>query len=116
MAPLTRAIITTNKFILQELPEAIRSDVEIILVQAGRSTGVVKKNTLMGKAAVSGKWIVPYAEAAVDGSAVTLGIYIGEEIPEATIKAGDITGASILKFGARCDSQIAILLQRQRYQ
>ena len=109
MAPLTRQINDTSKFLLQELPEALRSDSEVILQDAGRGTTAVAPLTLMGKAAVSGKWIVPYNPAAVDGSAVTLGIYVGPEIPGADLVAGDIAGASILQFGAKCDEAKLII-------
>lgn len=108
MAALERVVVTTNKFVLQELPEAFRTDEGVILVQAGRS-GNIEPFTLMGKAAVTGKWIVPYAPAAVDGSAVTVGVYLGETILEATIKAGDVLDAPMLTAGARIDEDKLIV-------
>lgn len=102
MAPLTRQINTTNKFILQELPEAIRVDDGVLLQDAGRGVVALLQFTLLGKIAATGKW-VPYDATAVDGSAAVPGILLSADVTGAALVAGDVTGQSILKFGARCD-------------
>ena len=102
MAPLTRQINLTNKFILQELPEALRIDDGVLLQDAGRGTTALVQFTLLGKIAASGKWI-PYDATAVDGSAAVPGILLSADVTGAALVAGDVTGQSILKFGARCD-------------
>ena len=67
---------------------------QTILQDAGRTT-VLKHGTVMGRIATSGKW-KPWVNTATDGSALAVGIYDGEDIPAATLVAGDITGNVIL--------------------
>lgn len=62
---------------------------------AGRSGDLVH-NTLMAKVAATGKWIPFTNEASTDGTAIPQGIYIGDDITEADIKAGDVEDLQIL--------------------
>ena len=81
---------------------------EIIAQEATRSV-VLAKNTLMCKAAASGKW-TPVTSATVSlttGAAVSLGIYVGEDIAAATLVAGDTTGP-ILIGDAVIDSSLLV--------
>jgi hypothetical protein len=61
----------------------------ILLTDAGRSVPLVF-GTLLSKVAASGKYVPFTDEAAVDGSALPSGVYIGPDIPAADIVAGDV--------------------------
>lgn len=70
-------------------------DDQVILTDAGRAIPLAPF-TLMSKVAATQKWVPFTNEAAVDGSAIPQGIYIGDEIAAADIVAGDITDVFIL--------------------
>lgn len=91
---------TPDFFLALSSPKVLHG--QIIKTDAGR-TGNLKKYTLMAQ--VSGaKWVpltaVAYGELApVDGSVLPAGILISDEITEAAIKAGDVSGAVIAVYG-----------------
>ena len=71
---------------------------EVLVTDAGR-VGDIKTFTLMAQIAATKKW-VPYTdEAATNGSGVAKGIYVGMDILEADIKAGDVVDLPILVGG-----------------
>lgn len=77
---------------------AISKDQEILLQDAGRAIPLVF-GTIMAKVAATGKW-VPYTNvAAVDGAAVTRGIFVGADIPAADLVAGDVVDQPIVVGG-----------------
>lgn len=67
----------------------------VLLTDAGRSTALVF-GTLLAKVAASGKYVPFTNEAAVDGSALPSGVYIGPDIPAADIVAGDVLDIPVL--------------------
>jgi hypothetical protein len=67
----------------------------ILLTDAGRATPLVF-GTLLAKVAASGKYVPFINEAAVDGTALPSGIYIGPDIAAADIVAGDILDIPVL--------------------
>lgn len=62
---------------------------------AGRSGNLVF-GTLMAKVSATQKWIVFVNEASTDGSNIPQGIYVGPDILEADIIAGDVEDLQIL--------------------
>jgi small-conductance mechanosensitive channel len=71
---------------------------QVLLQDAGRSGDLVY-GTLMAKISASQK-LVPFTdETAVDGSAIPYGFYIGADIPEADIIAGDVEDIQLLIGG-----------------
>ena len=70
-------------------------DDQVILTDAGR-VAVLAPFTLMSKIAATQKWVPFTNQAAIDGSAIPQGIYIGDEIASADIVAGDISDVFIL--------------------
>lgn len=89
---------------------AICKDNETILTDGARAT-VLKRGTVMAQVAASKKWVPLTDVAAVDGSNVARGIYIGEDIAAATIVAGDVAGCPIIVYGRPCifDAQLLVL-------
>lgn len=85
-------------------------DNETILTDGARAT-VLKRGTVMAQVAASRKWVPLTDVAAVDGSNVARGIYIGDDIAAATIVAGDVTGCPIIVYGVACaiDSSLLVL-------
>jgi len=86
--------ISTVSFMRDESPSAVTRTNETI-AQNGSRSGALAPYTLMSKVASSGKWVPFTDNTATDGSAVPQGVYIGNEITEAAIKAGDIEGVEI---------------------
>lgn len=78
-----------------------------LLKISARST-VMAQYTLLGKIAATGKW-APYLSTATDGSAVSMGIYMGSEIAAATIAAADVTGLEILYADAFLDEDKLVM-------
>jgi hypothetical protein len=71
---------------------------QTLLQDAGRS-GDLLHGTLLSLISASQKW-VPFTDAAaVDGSAIPQGFYVGEDIAEADIIAGDVENIQILIGG-----------------
>lgn len=73
-------------------------DNETLLQDGGRSGDLVF-GTLLAKILTggnAGKWVPFTDETATDGSAIPVGIYVGGDIPEADIIAGDVAGLPIL--------------------
>ena len=70
-------------------------DDQILLTDAGRATPLLSR-TLLAKVAASQKWVPFINEAAVDGSAIPQGIYLGDDITAAAIVAGDIPDLFVL--------------------
>lgn len=74
-------------------------------------TAVLAKYTVLARIAATGK-LVPLADVtAVDGTAIPYGIYIGEDIPAATIAAADVTGLSVLTGGCAVIDEDQIVLE-----
>lgn len=104
MAYNTTTQLTTQDWILQGEPHALNAS-ETILTNASRSGDLVD-GTLMAQITASGKW-VPFTDAtATDGSAVPSGFYRGPDITEAAIKAGDVTGVTIITGDALLDENL----------
>ncbi len=68
---------------------------QTLLTDAGRSGDLVH-NTLMAKRSADAKWIPFTNEASTDGTAIPQGVYVGPDIAEALIKAGDVEDLQIL--------------------
>lgn len=71
---------------------------QVISQDAGR-VAILTSFTVMGKIAATQKWEPLISLAAVDGTALAQGIYIGPDIAAADLVAGDIADASILVGG-----------------
>jgi len=80
---------------------------ETILQEATRSV-VLKQFTAMCRATVTGKWtpITSASITATDGKAMSFGIYIGDDIPSATLVAGDTTGPILVADALYDNSQL----------
>lgn len=97
----------TTGFVIYTHP-AYREDDGTIDQDAGRSGDIVQY-TLMGKVAATGSWVPFTDETAVDGSAATFGIYMGEDIAEADIIAGDIVDLPIVRFGMTFNEDLLVI-------
>jgi hypothetical protein len=93
MALQNSANISNIPFILSGV--GLSRDDQVILTNAGRAIPLAPF-TLMAKVAATGKWVPFTNEAAVDGTAIPQGIYIGDSIAAAAIVAGDIPDVFIL--------------------
>jgi hypothetical protein len=94
-----RLDIDTSDILIQELPTAFREDFATFAQDAAIAQDLAQY-TLVGKIAASGKWKL-YDPAAVDGSALKLGVYMGPVVAQADIVAGDVTDLPILYANAR---------------
>ena len=74
----------------------------IIFKDAGRSTPLLSR-TVMAKIGATQKWMPFTDEAAVDGTAIPQGIYMGPDIPAADIAAADVVDNQILVGAAFFD-------------
>jgi len=89
--------IDLSPFVLGGL--GLYKDEVTFLQDAVREADLVRY-TLLAKIAASGK-LVPFSdEAAVNGTAIPYGIYVGEDIPFASLVAGDVVAPSVLVGGA----------------
>lgn len=79
----------------------LRNDA-VIFTDAGRATPLVF-GTVMAKIAATGKWVPLTNLAAVDGSALAQGVYVGADIAAADIVAGDVVDVNILVGEAAVD-------------
>jgi len=79
--------------------ESYTKESETILKDIGRSAPLVF-GTVMAKVAASQKWVPLTSLTATDGSAIAQGIFVGADIPAASLVAGDVTGQPILVGGA----------------
>lgn len=70
----------------------------VIIQDAQRATPLVF-GTLMAQIAATRKWTPFINEAAVDGSGIPRGVYIGPDILAATIMAGDVNNSMIATKG-----------------
>jgi len=73
----------------------VSRDDQVILTDAGRATPLLSR-TLMAKIAATQKWVPFTNQAAIDGTAIPQGIYLGDDIAAADIVAGDIPDVFIL--------------------
>ena len=78
---------------------ALTEGAETIAQDAGRAVPLAF-GTLMAKVAVSRKWVPFTNEAALDGTAIPQGVYVGPEIAAADLVAGDVVDAPILVGGS----------------
>lgn len=108
MAQQGRTDFYNYPFVLEGEPR--HKDNETILTDGARAT-VLKRFTVMAQVAASRKWVPLTDVAALDGTNTARGIYMGEDIPAATIVAGDVTGCPIIVGGAVCtvDAQQLVL-------
>lgn len=88
-------------------PSAIIDDA-ILLQDAGRS-GALVKFTLLAYNPTSKKFVPFEDEAATDGTAIPVGIYLGDDITEAAIIAGDIADILVLIGNAFVDKNQLII-------
>jgi hypothetical protein len=96
-----RLDINTADFVISERP-ARRED-DAIIAQDGARAAVLAQYTLMGKIAATKKWTPFIDAAAVDGSAETFGIYMGDDIAAADLIAGDVVDNPIVYLGMTFD-------------
>jgi len=87
-----RETLTVENLVLSG--EQVHETNQTILAIAGRSTPLLN-GTVMGKILATGKW-APWSNVATNGVATSVGIYDGEDIPAATLIAGDVVGLNIL--------------------
>jgi len=75
-------------------------DSQTIAQDAGRTTPLVNR-TVMAKITATGLWIplTVVAGAITDGTDFPRGIYSGEDIPAATLVAGNVTNVNIVVSG-----------------
>ena len=96
MAMQTRSDIKNFPFVLSG---AVLSKTLTVKQNAGR-VGALVFGTLVAIVAATGK-VVPFTdETATDGSALPVGFYVGDDIPAASIVAGDVTDCPVLIGGA----------------
>jgi len=107
MAVQNRANLDSTPFILYSYP-GVREDDAVLLQDAGRATPLLQF-TLMAKVAATGKWVPFTNEAAVDGTAIPQGIYLGDDIPAADIVAGDVVDLPIVIAGVRFDANKLVI-------
>ena len=84
----------TAEFILRGHPKV--DHIAVMGQIPGRSTGDIVTYTLLAKVAATKKWQPFLNEAAGDGTAIPQGIYVGPDILEADIIAGDVTGLHVM--------------------
>lgn len=72
------------------------TDIEAVLSQDAGRSAVLAHGTLMAKIAATQKWEPFTDETATDGTAIPLGIYVGNEVTAAALVAGDVSDAAIL--------------------
>jgi hypothetical protein len=94
MGITTRAAIDTVPFLRGGAPLTIYGTIN----QDGGRSGDMLNGTLMGRLAITGKW-VPLAPAATDGSQFPRGI-LARTLLEADIQAGEIPDVPIIKGGS----------------
>jgi hypothetical protein len=84
-------------------------EAETIITEATR-TVPLSQYTLMGKIAASSKWtpITNTTLTNTDGSQVPQGIYMGDDIPAATLAAGDVANVPILVADALVDASLVV--------
>lgn len=75
------------------------TDQVAVLSQDGARATVLAFGTVMAKIAATQKWEPFTNAAAIDGTAIPLGIYVGDDVLAATLVAGDVTDAAILVGG-----------------
>lgn len=69
------------------------------LLAIGARSTVLKKYTVLAEIAATGK-LAPFTSVSgTDGTAIPCYIYVGEEIPAATIAAGDVTDLRVISGG-----------------
>lgn len=83
---------------------------QILLQDAGRSVPLVF-GTVMARIAATQKWVPLTDLAAVNGSALGRGIYIGADIAAAALVAGDVVDNNILTGGALTVDEAQIVLE-----
>ena len=88
MSVQVRNDIVNKSIILVDAGSFSKGDL-VIAQDAGR-TAVLAFGTLLAKVAASGKYTPFINEAAVDGTALPVAIYLGPEISAADLVAGDI--------------------------
>jgi hypothetical protein len=68
--------------------------------QDAARTTVLASKTLMGKVAATQKWVPVTDLTVTTGPAAVFGIYVGDDIPAASLVAGDVANCSIIIGGA----------------
>lgn len=104
MSVQTRRDNTTVPFIRNGI--SVVRESSILLQDAGRS-GAIVKFTLMAQISATKKWATFTDETATNGTALVKGIYLGDDITEAAIKAGDVVDLPILVGGGACEIDAA---------
>lgn len=87
---------------------------DAVLEQDAARATVLGYGTLMAKVAASQKWVPFTDETAVDGSAVPLGIYVGEDVTAAALVAGDVTDAAILVGGQALVDEEQLIIENSK--
>ena len=78
------------------LDDSALAELDVTLLQdAGRSVPLAC-GTVMTKVAASQKWVPLTDLAAVDGTSIPLGIYVGNDIAAADLVAGDVTDITMI--------------------
>ena len=75
------------------------SEPDAVLAQDAGRTIPLAYGTVMTKVAASQKFVALEDVTAVDGTAIPYGIYVGPEVPAASIVAGDVADATIIVGG-----------------
>jgi len=106
MAVENRADYSNVPFIRHGI--AITKDSETLLKDAGRSVPLVY-GTLMTKVSASQKWVPFTDETATDGTAIPLGIYVGDDVTAAALVADDVVDAPVLVGQAVIDKNQLVI-------
>lgn len=96
MAVQSRLDIDITPFFLSG--SRIYKDDEVIVQDAGRIDPLLK-NTVMAQVASNKKWTPLVSVSETTGASIAKGIYVGDDIPAATIAAGDVTSIPIVIGG-----------------
>lgn len=97
----------TSGFIIRSGPALNIAD-GVFKQDGGRSLDL-EKFTLLSKIAVGQEWRAFVDEAATDGTAIPLGVYVGATIAAADIVVGDVANISVLVFDAWFDESKLII-------
>jgi hypothetical protein len=82
-----------------------------VLDQDGGRSAPLVYGTVMAKVAATQQWVPFTSATATDGSAIPLGIFVGEDVPAADLVAGDVTDQPILIGGQVMVDQTQLVIE-----
>lgn len=98
MAVQTRLNNDNRPFILSG--DGFKETDAVFVQDVGRGTTALVFGTLVAKVAADGKYVPFSSETATDGTAIPIGIFLGNDITGAALVAGDVIDQVILIGGS----------------